>query len=189
VSQRPGIRVVAVAACLELALAVMGIALGAIAGVGALDSFSWDPEDAAIGVLATLPLLVVFRVAWRSPAAALQKIRAQLERLLSELFADTSTVGLAVVSLAAGIGEEILFRGFVQGWLESMLGTPTGLAAASLLFGAAHPISTGYVAIATIMGAYLGALYLATENLLAPIVTHALYDLVVLRLLLRSLRR
>ena len=89
-----------------------------------------------------------------------------------------------MVSLAAGVGEEVLFRGFLQAWFEARLGAVGGLLAASILFGAAHPITAGYVAIAALMGAYLGALWQWTGNLLVPIVTHALYDLTVLWILL-----
>ena len=181
--------VVATAVLMELALAAIGLALGAMAGIRPLDSFSWSPRDTAIGAAAALPLLVVFRLAWRSSVPALRKIRDELERLLPEMFATTSTAGLAVVSLAAGVGEEILFRGFLQGWLETILGSFGGLLMASCLFGAAHPITAGYVVIATLMGAYLGALWQVSGNLMVPIVTHALYDLVVLWVLLGSMRR
>jgi membrane protease YdiL (CAAX protease family) len=82
----------------------------------------------------------------------------------------------------------MLFRGFLQAWLETMLGSLGGLLVASFLFGAAHPITAGYVVIATLMGGYLGWLWQASGNLLVPIVTHALYDLVVLRLLVSRRR-
>ena len=55
-----------------------------------------------------------------------------------------------------------------------------GLAVASLLFGLLHPITPTYVAIAALLGAYLGAVWLATGNLLTVIVAHALYDFVAL---------
>jgi membrane protease YdiL (CAAX protease family) len=146
---------------------------------------SLSAPAAGIGALATLPFLLLFHLTWRSPAPMLRKIREELERMLPQLFADASTTGLAVVSLAAGVGEEVLFRGFLQAWFEARLGAIGGLLAASVLFGAAHPITAGYVVIAAFMGAYLGGLWQWTGNLLAPIVTHALYDLTVLWILLR----
>jgi membrane protease YdiL (CAAX protease family) len=186
VSRRRRHAAVSTAVLLELSLAAVALVLGAIAGISPLRSLEWRLDDVALGCFAAVPLLAVFRIGWRSRAAALRRIREALERLLPEMFAGTSTVGLTAVSLAAGIGEEILFRGFLQGWLETILGPHGGLIAASLLFGAAHPITPGYAAIATLMGAYLGALWLATGNLLVPIVTHAVYDLIVLRVLLRG---
>jgi membrane protease YdiL (CAAX protease family) len=185
VSDRGVRNIAATGALIELTLAALALALGAIAGVAPLESFSWSLRDAGVAALATLPLLATFRLTWTSDAPVLRKIRDELERMLPALFGHVSTAGLVLVSLAAGIGEEVLFRGFLQAWLETILGGFGGLAAASLLFGVAHPITAGYVAIATLMGAYLGLLWQASGNLLAPIVTHALYDFVVLRLLLR----
>jgi membrane protease YdiL (CAAX protease family) len=188
VIERRARHVIATGSLLELALAALALALGAITAVSPLGSFSWNAPDAAIGALATLPLIALFRLAWTSRAPALRKIRDELERVLPEIFGDASTAGLAMVSLAAGIGEEMLFRGFLQAWLETMLGSLGGLLVASFLFGAAHPITAGYVVIATLMGGYLGWLWQASGNLLVPIVTHALYDLVVLRLLVSRRR-
>ena len=49
----------------------------------------------------------------------------------------------------------------------------------------AHWVSTTYAVVAGIVGLYLGSLYLITQNLLAPVVTHALYDFVALLVLAR----
>jgi hypothetical protein len=56
---------------------------------------------------------------------------------------------------------------------------------AALLFGVAHWLTMSYAVFATLIGVYLGILFLFTENLLAPIVTHALYDVVALSVLVR----
>ena len=66
------------------------------------------------------------------------------------------------------------------------LATWGALAAASVLFGVVHYVSTTYAVLATLMGAYLGVLWLVSENLVTPILVHALYDLVVLVYLLRG---
>jgi membrane protease YdiL (CAAX protease family) len=54
------------------------------------------------------------------------------------------------------------------------------LAAASVSFGLVHFASRAYATVAGIIGLYLGALFLWQESLLAPIVTHTLYDFVAL---------
>src|SRR5262249_54526611 len=59
-----------------------------------------------------------------------------------------------------------------------------GLAAASVLFGLLHAVTPTYAVLATLMGGYLGGLWMATGNILAPIIVHALYDFVVLYYLL-----
>ncbi|HMA98728.1 MAG TPA: CPBP family intramembrane glutamic endopeptidase, partial [Wenzhouxiangella sp.] len=57
---------------------------------------------------------------------------------------------------------------------------------ASVVFGAMHALSRAYFMVATAMGFYLGWLYLATGNLLIPIVVHFVYDWVVLRYYLKK---
>jgi membrane protease YdiL (CAAX protease family) len=52
------------------------------------------------------------------------------------------------------------------------------------VFGLAHPISTTYAVLASLIGIYLGFLFVATDNLLVPIVTHAAYDFLALVYLL-----
>jgi uncharacterized protein len=90
-----------------------------------------------------------------------------------------------LVALAAGIGEELLFRGLMQhglaqwwsghwwGWLAAWLLT-------ALVFGICHWISGMYAIMAFLAGLYLGALLLVFDNLLVPITAHALYDLAAL---------
>ena len=67
--------------------------------------------------------------------------------------------------------------------------SPTvGLIGASLLFGLAHLLTTSYAVVTALAGLYLGGLFLATDNLLAPIVTHAVYDFLALVYLVRRHR-
>jgi membrane protease YdiL (CAAX protease family) len=94
---------------------------------------------------------------------------------------------LAVISALAGLGEEMLFRGVVQTLIERASGSPwLAVAAASVLFGLAHPITRTYAVLAALIGVYLGWLFLANGNLLVPIVAHAAYDFVALVYLLRE---
>nr|WP_239056945.1 CPBP family intramembrane glutamic endopeptidase [Wenzhouxiangella limi] len=91
-----------------------------------------------------------------------------------------------MVALLAGVGEELLFRGVIQGGLDGVIGPWPALALASLLFGAMHALSRAYFVLATVMGLYMGLVYLWTGNLLIPILIHFLYDWVVLRYYLAS---
>src|SRR5262249_55630916 len=93
---------------------------------------------------------------------------------------------LAAVSVAAGIGEEMLFRGVLQALFTRWLGTWTGVVLASLLFGLLHPITALYVVLAAICGVYIGMCWIATDNLLVVMVAHALYDFIALTYLLKS---
>lgn len=145
----------------------------------------WAARDAAFGILASLPLLTLFVALLRSPWRPLREICTYLEKEVAPVFADWSLLQLAVISLLAGLGEEVLFRGVIQSWLSQTFGTVPGLAMASILFGCAHPLTRTYVVIAVVVGIYLGSLQLIGGNLLIPITTHAVYDFIALVYFLR----
>jgi membrane protease YdiL (CAAX protease family) len=107
---------------------------------------------------------------------------------LGPLLAARSTAELGLLAALAGIAEEFLFRGVVQvGW-GRVLPDAWALLATSVLFGLVHFASRAYAILAGVMGLYLGALFLVQESLLAPIVTHALYDFVALIYVARRCR-
>lgn len=88
--------------------------------------------------------------------------------------------------LTVAVGEELLFRGVVQGELKRALGPAGAIAGASALFGLLHYIAgTGtpterlvYVVIAALLGIGLGAMYEYTDNLVVPILVHGAYNAV-----------
>jgi membrane protease YdiL (CAAX protease family) len=73
--------------------------------------------------------------------------------------------------------------------LAGWLGPWAALALVSVLFGLVHPITPAYAVLATLAGAYLGWAYLASGNLLVPVLAHALYDFTALVYLLRGPRQ
>jgi membrane protease YdiL (CAAX protease family) len=107
--------------------------------------------------------------------------------LLAKIFR-TAPVGLADlvwISVAAGIGEEMLFRGAIQPWI--------GIGWATAIFTLAHawvPVRGAalavYVVFVTVAGAGLGLLF-AQAGLVAAIVAHAGIDFVVLLVAWRAL--
>jgi membrane protease YdiL (CAAX protease family) len=137
------------------------------------------------GVAATVPLLLALRWCLRTTWRPIARLIAEVNERLGPLFAGTTTRWLVLVALSAGIGEEALFRGVLQTALSDPLPTWAAIAAVSALFGVAHWVNLTYALLAGAVGAYLGVLYLVTDNLLAPIVAHALYDLIALSVLTR----
>src|SRR6516162_8425863 len=99
---------------LEGGLAVLAWGLGWLLGLPLSDQLWWDARDSALGVAASLPLLVFFLLCLRWPAAPLERIRHIVQRFIRPLFADLSVAELALLSLLAGLGEELLFRGVLQ---------------------------------------------------------------------------
>jgi membrane protease YdiL (CAAX protease family) len=89
-----------------------------------------------------------------------------------------------VILLFIGIPEELLFRGLIQNFFDQWWGKGfRSLAAASLLFGAAH-LNNGeapnysYMLLASIAGVFYGITFRQAGNLLAPAMLHALVDAV-----------
>jgi membrane protease YdiL (CAAX protease family) len=173
----------------EGGLGVIALVLGAIFGMSPLRTLTPSVTGIAIGAVAAVPMLVFFSALLEWQIAPLVRIRELLDEMIAAFFAHTSIKELALVSIAAGIGEELLFRGFVQGTLSVLMPVPLALVLASLLFGLAHAITRTYVVLATVFGIYLGWLWTASGNLLVPIVAHALYDFVALTALVRAERR
>ena len=138
----------------------------------------WEPALAlglatAAGVVGVSHLATT-RTAWGEALAR------ELARVLGPL----SLGQCAALAALSGFAEEAFFRGALQprlGWLAS-----------SLLFGLVHFAPrrdllpwTGFAVLA---GGVLGALYLVTGNLVAPVVAHAGINLVNLRLLTQRYR-
>lgn len=120
------------------------------------------------GLAGTIPLLMLFHVSMRSTWTPLAEIRRFLESALGPGLATASHGTLLAIALLAGVCEELLFRGVLQPVL--------GLLWTSLLFGLLHAVTVPYALIAAVLGAFLGWQLQATGDLVAPMVTHTLYD-------------
>ncbi|WP_161603408.1 CPBP family intramembrane glutamic endopeptidase [Blastopirellula marina] len=173
---------------LEAALLGVAIFLGWMFGVSPWQSASWTAEQPlaaawafGIGAVATLPLIAFFFFLRFNKSAASLDLRRVMETQVVPQFSSATVFELGIVAFAAGLCEEALFRGFLQSGLTSILsesfgGAATAIIAASVLFGLAHYLSPEYAAAATTMGCYFGLLFYWTEDLIAPITTHFLYD-------------
>ncbi|HTQ39384.1 MAG TPA: CPBP family intramembrane glutamic endopeptidase [Pirellulales bacterium] len=178
--------IVRLALFFEGGLAMVACAAGLLMKTPPWQHFFWQPLDIARGLAATLPLVVGLLLLRRAHRGALGKLNAVVDETLVAMFTQCSVAQLAMVSLVAGIGEELLFRGVLQPVFIGWWGTAVGLSAASAIFGLLHALTAAYAVLATVVGAYLGWLALATGNLLVPITTHAMYDFVALVYLIRT---
>jgi uncharacterized protein len=145
------------------------------------------------GVMATIPMLLLPVAIHFFPTRLLQPIRDFCQTRLQPIFRDSSWLELAILSLLAGLGEELLFRWCLQGGITSLLAERSGIIAAatvglivaSILFGLCHWVTTSYGLIALFIGAYLGLAMIWTDNFLVPAVAHALYDFIALIYIVR----
>jgi membrane protease YdiL (CAAX protease family) len=92
-----------------------------------------------------------------------------------------------VVVVAGGIREEIQ-RAFLLHRFEVFLGGSTvGIVVASAAFGAGHLLQGADAAITTgLLGAFWGVVYLRRRSVIAPMVSHAGFDLVQILLFLSA---
>ena len=179
--------VVLLAVFVEGGMIVLALALGWLLGQPPLRQFRWDGRAALWGVAGAVPPLVLGLLALRWPIGPLRRIKRFGDEVVRPLMAPCSVIDLVGISVLAGLGEEMLFRGVFQGAFARWLHPWAALALASVLFGVLHAVTLGYAVLAAVMGAYLGWLWTFTDNnLLAPATTHALYDLVVLLFILRG---
>lgn len=182
-----------VGAFAELALGFLAILLGWLvgpdphAGIPLLSEPMRWLEGVVLGACLGAVLAAGVFVIARLPIRSLRSLQDLMESRLKEFLASMTPGELVVLSMAAGLGEEFLFRGWLQQGLFSLLGAEksflwggVAMLVASLLFGLAHPISPMYVFLATMMGLVFGGLYWMTGNLLTAIVAHAVYDAVIL---------
>jgi membrane protease YdiL (CAAX protease family) len=188
--------ITAIALAFEGGLGLLALALGwwleqwPLPGVE-VGATSWSDvaRPALWGVLGTLPMLAGMWLADRFAFGPLRQLKQDFERLIVPLFAHCSVLEMALISLMAGIGEEMLFRGLIQAGLADWLGPPLGpwiaLVLASIVFGFGHMISAAYAVVAMVIGVYLGWLLLATESIVTPAIAHGLYDFCALLYLVR----
>ncbi len=142
------------------------------------------------GALAALPLFIALLILDRWPPWILVPLKRSVEREVVPLFAQSGLGEFVLISVAAGFGEELFFRGLIQAGLMAELQANTQLApeyvlaisigAASLIFGVCHWLNREYAFMATLTGIYLGLLMVYTNNLLAPMTAHAMYDFMAL---------
>jgi membrane protease YdiL (CAAX protease family) len=129
-----------------------------------------------VGSAATYAVIVFLT----RPTGLLHQAMARELEALSRFTRDYSWPVLITLSVFAGVGEELLFRGAIQGWLAQHAPDALAIAVASLLFGLVHYLSLAYFCLATGMGLLLGIAYTTTDSLLLVMVWHGVYDMIAL---------
>ncbi len=178
----------------EGCLIVLAILLGWLLGkppLAHLPNFSgpfWGEwlRGIGYGFGAAVPLILLLLTMLRFPNRPWGPLVRFVEREIVTLFQSGRLWQFALVSILAGFGEEMLFRGVLQDLLTGWFGGVTGLVLASLLFGVGHWLTTEYAILAAIIGLYFGSiLWFCQGSLLVPIVAHAAYDFAALLILVR----
>ena len=166
----------------EYGIGIVAVLVAWLFGLRLWEYCSLNPLDLGVGLAATGGALLVYWVFRALPLAALRRITELLRSLYRSEMWSLSLWQLALIALAAGFGEELLFRGLLQQGLCNCFPDKEWavIVVVSLLFGLAHCITATYVLLAFFISLYLGWLYAWTGNLLVPILVHSLYDFLVL---------
>ncbi len=129
--------------------------------------FNWI--DIAFGSITAAVMLAVF--SW------VKDPREHAEKLLGPIVSELSWATLIWLALFVGFAEELLFRGVLEPWLARW-NPVVALIAVNILFGALHKLSLQYAIVAGLLGGLMSLLAYGPggDNLLRPMVTHAVYD-------------
>ncbi|MFD1217858.1 CPBP family intramembrane glutamic endopeptidase [Microbulbifer celer] len=175
---------------LGMALAIQGVAL-ALSLVGlqmsAVDVSWWGAKNESLGIavavlLGLLGAIVTYVAAWwltRSDTLAGATLREHC-RALHPFFRHFSWGQIGILALAAGVCEELLFRGFLQPWLIAVSSPVVGILVAAVAFGLMHFASWIYFAVTCVVGIVFGGIYWLTDNLLLVVIWHGIYDLIAI---------
>ena len=154
---------------IEGGLVLAALLVGRLAGV---DPWQMTPSWPALlwGLGAILPILGGYAISG--------DVRDLVVRLLGPALVECRWYDLVILAGLAGLGEELLFRGTVELYLESwhLWG---GMLATNLIFGAAHALNWQYFFFASAVGLYLSWLSGfpgAERNLLPAVIAHGVYD-------------
>lgn len=179
------------ACAFEGSLALIAMLLNWLTDGNLFVNLHFSESALALGLLATLPLVAVLFIMQELPFRAIQNIRYFLMTSLGPLLKNCHWTDLFILSCVAGISEELLFRGFLQPWLENSFATFTALLISNIIFALVHAITPLYAILALLTGIYLGMAmdYQPERNLLIPVVIHAIYDFVAFVVILRNYRR
>ena len=174
-----------IAAVFEGGVLVLALLTAWLLGIPLLAqlTFEWRAVWLSAAVACSLFLLLVWST--RSQWKVLTRLFREVEDQVVPLFAACSVLEFAVISVLAGVAEEALFRGVLQTALADWIHPYLALLLASALFGLAHFITPTYALVAAVIGLCLGSLLMVSDNLLAPMLTHAVYDFLALVYLVR----
>jgi membrane protease YdiL (CAAX protease family) len=143
-----------------------------------------DRREAAIMIVGTIALLgLLFVASMIISSLGIESAQNQIVTVGQQ----NPEVFLLLVPLSfllVGPGEELLFRGLVQGTLQETLHPARAIVLASALFASIHLFSLSgegklvYIGIAFVLAIVLGVAYEYTGNLTVPAVMHGTYNAV-----------
>lgn len=96
----------------------------------------------------------------------LTKSMKELLATLRSLFQNFTWLQIIIVSILAGVGEELLIRGVLQTFLIGHSNPLIGIVIASLIFGLLHFMTKVYVLLTFLLGLLFGVVFYYTNSML-----------------------
>ena len=139
------------------------------------------------GLLVTIPMLAGLQIVRLSHWKWLHDLWRTPCELIGPAIGGATFTQLLLIAVMAGVGEELLFRGFLQHWLVEHAAW-AGLIVPNIVFGLLHWVSRVYAAATFLVGLYLSCLlhFVPGVDLWSLMLAHGLYDLVALLVLKRQ---
>ncbi len=164
-------------------MVLVGFALGYILRREVLDLFHWPTLRTLVRAAVTSGLSMGLVYALSKSHPVLEKaMKDSGVKMGEEALRTAGYPVMFVVVSAAGLAEEVLFRGGLQ--------PSIGIIAAAVLFGVSHggwrKEMWAYVVAASISGGLFGLAYRWTGDLWVPMIAHTLHNIVSTVLLSRS---
>ena len=172
-------------------MAFIAVILGAIFSVDVMENLHWTRSAVLWGVVATLPMFLLLTITANVHWEPFERINEMMLDTLGVHLAKAQWWELLLIAGLAGVCEELLFRGFLQVWLEGYVGITAAILISGLAFGYAHYVSKLYLIITTAIGIYFSWLFDATgqRNLVVPIVAHGVYDFIAFYVVIYEYRQ
>jgi membrane protease YdiL (CAAX protease family) len=137
-----------------------------------------------VGTLLSIATFLLFTLIYRFGGKFAQALLNDTRRV-SGIFSGYSWGRLACVAVLAGVGEELLFRAFLQTLLGNHFAITWAVLIASVIFGLLHYLSHAYFISVTLMSIAFGVAYYMTDSLLMVMVWHGVYDFIALLVLVK----
>ena len=138
----------------ELSLGLFALLTGYFIHINPFDKIHFTWIAIRGGILTTfLALFLITLMTMVNRSAFLQQM-VQLKSWFNKLFNNWTLTQFLLISICAGVGEELLFRGLIQEGLMRLIGAWPALIISGTIFGMVHWYSNYYFIYATFMGMF-----------------------------------
>lgn len=166
-----------------------GIGLWLWSGGTLLDFLRPGWEALGLGIALAVGLMTLLATCFLPRPRLLERIVHEQGRGLFSTHRPWGFGAILIISAAAGIGEEALFRGGIQTLLGVYLPAWGAILLTTILFAVAHPGSRQFMGFIAAVSLALGLAYHWSGSLMTVMVAHALFDVLGCLWAQRELRR